>query len=80
VLLVRIGADEAAALVDAALPPADLYAAESARLDRARAAVAERLGPDRLAGLTRRAAHLTPAQVMDHALAAIDAALARSAG
>jgi hypothetical protein len=44
-----VGADETPALVDAALPAAGLYAAEAARLDRARPAVAERLGPRRLA-------------------------------
>jgi predicted ATPase len=75
VLLARVGADEACALVDAALPPAALYPAEAARLDRARAAVAERLGAGRLAALRRRGARLTPAQVVDEAMAAIDAAL-----
>jgi hypothetical protein len=80
VLLARVGSDEAAALVDAALPAAPLYPAEADRLDRARAAVAERLGPDRLAALRRRGAHLTPAQVVDAALEAIDAALRRLPG
>ncbi len=80
VLLARVGADEAVALVDAALPPAAVYPAEAARLDRARAAVAERLGADRLAALHRRGARLTPAQVVDAALTAIDAALDRLAG
>jgi predicted ATPase/DNA-binding SARP family transcriptional activator len=74
VLLARVGADEACALVDAALPPAELYPAEAARLDRARAAVAERLGPARLASIRRRGARLTPAQVVDEAMRAIDAA------
>jgi tetratricopeptide (TPR) repeat protein len=80
VLFARVGADEAAALVDAALPAAELYPAEAARLDRARTAVAERLGADRLAALRRRGTRLTPARVVDEALAAIDAALERLAG
>ncbi len=80
VLLARVGADEAVALVDAALPAASLYPAEAARLDRARAAVAERLGPERLAGLRRRGTRLTPAQVVDEAVDAIDAALERLTG
>ncbi len=80
VLLARVGADEAVALVDAALPPAAVYPAEAARLDRARAAVAERLGAARLAGLHRRGTRLTPSQVVDEALNAIDAALNRLTG
>ena len=80
VLLARVGADEAMALVDAALPEASLYPAEAARLDRARAAVAERLGPDRLTALRRRGARLTAAQVVDEAVNAIDATLERLAG
>jgi hypothetical protein len=77
VLLGRVGADEAAALVDAALPPARMYPAEAARLNRARAAVAERLGADRLAALHRRGAACTPAQLLDEAGHAIDTALIR---
>ena len=80
VLLARVGADEAVALVDAALPAAAVYPAEAARLDRARSAVAERLGPGRLAALHRRGARLTPPEVVDEALRAIDAALRRPAG
>ncbi len=80
VLLARVGADEAVALVDAALPPTAVYPAEAARLDRARAAVAERLGAARLAGLHRRGTRLTPSQVVDEALNAIDAALNRLTG
>jgi predicted ATPase/DNA-binding SARP family transcriptional activator len=80
VLFARAGADEAAALVDAALPAAELYPAEAARLDRARTAVAERLGPDRLAALRRRGTRLSPARVVDDALTAIDAALERLTG
>jgi predicted ATPase/DNA-binding SARP family transcriptional activator len=80
VLLVRVGADETAVLVDAALPPAGVYPAEQARLDRARAAAAERLGADREAALRRRGALLSPAQVHDEASSAIDAALSRMAG
>jgi predicted ATPase/DNA-binding SARP family transcriptional activator len=80
VLLARVGADETAALVDAALPPSRLYAAERARLDRARAAVAERLGPDRLAAVRRRAERMPAAAVVDAALETIDAALRRPAG
>jgi tetratricopeptide (TPR) repeat protein len=80
VLLARIGADETAALVDAALPASRLYAAEAARLDRARTAVAERLGDARLAELRRRGERLGPAGVTDEALAAIDSALKRLAG
>ncbi|GAA0453407.1 SARP family transcriptional regulator [Paractinoplanes deccanensis] len=75
VLLVRVGADETAVLVDAALPPAGLYPAEAARLDRARAAATERLGPERVAELRGRKAH-----VHDEASRAIDAALSRMAG
>jgi predicted ATPase/DNA-binding SARP family transcriptional activator len=80
VLLVRVGADETAVLVDAALPPADVYPAEQARLDRARAAAAERLGSSRVAALRRRGALLTPAMVHDEASRAIDAVLSRMAG
>jgi hypothetical protein len=80
VLLGRVGADEAAAVVDAALPPARVYPAEAARLDRARAAVAERLGADRLAEQHRRGALLTPAEVLDEAVNAIDVALNRLTG
>jgi hypothetical protein len=77
----RIGADETAALVDAAaLTASRLYAAEAARLDRARTAVAERLGPGRPAELRRRGERLGPASVTDEALAAIDSALKRLAG
>jgi hypothetical protein len=80
VLLARVGADETAALVDAAVPASLLYAAERERLDRARAAVADRLGPDRLAAVRRRAARMPAAAVVDAALEAIDAALNRMAG
>jgi predicted ATPase len=76
VLFARIGADEAAALVDAALPAAPVYPAEAGRLRRARAAVAERLGPAGIAAARRRAAVLTSGQVVEAALAAIDADLA----
>ena len=80
VLLVRVGADETAVLVDAALPAADVYPAEAARLERARAAAAERLGPSRADALRRRGALLTAAGVHDEASRAIDAALSRMAG
>jgi predicted ATPase/DNA-binding SARP family transcriptional activator len=80
VLLARVGADDTAALVDAALPAFRMYAAEAARLDRARTAVAERLGPARLAELRRRGERLGPTGVTDEALAAIDSALKRLAG
>ncbi|WP_240670131.1 ATP-binding protein [Actinoplanes solisilvae] len=80
VLLVRVGADETAVLVDAALPPADVYPAEQARLDRARAAAAERLGVARVGILKKRGAVLTPALVHDEASRAIDAVLSRMAG
>ncbi len=80
VLLVRVGADETAMLVDAALPAADLYPAEQARLDRARAAAGERLGAARSAALRRRGALLSPAQVRHEASRVIDAALSRMAG
>jgi hypothetical protein len=56
------------------LPAAPLYPAEAARLDRARAAVAERLGATRLDAIRRRGAGLTPAQVVDEAMRAIGAA------
>jgi hypothetical protein len=68
------------ALVDAALPVVPVYPAEAARLDRARAAVAQRLGGDRLAALHRRGARLTPPEVVDEALRAIDAALGHPDG
>ncbi|GIE93090.1 SARP family transcriptional regulator [Paractinoplanes rishiriensis] len=80
VLLVRVGADETAVLVDAALPTACVYPAEAARLDRARQAAAERLGPDRVAALREAGAALSPARVTDEASRAIDAALARLSG
>jgi len=79
VLLARVGADETAALVDAAVPASPLYAAERERLDRARTAVAERLGPDRLAAARRRAGRMPAAAVVDAALEAIDAALSSAA-
>ena len=79
VLLARIGEDETAALLDAALPAAKVYPAEAARLGRARAAVAERLGPAGVAAADQRAGALTPGQVVDAALGAIDAALGRPA-
>lgn len=80
VLLVRVGADETAMLIDAALPPAEVYPAEAARLDRARAAAAERLGETRVVVLQRRGALLDAAQVADEAVRAIDAALDRGRG
>ena len=76
VLFARIGADETAALVDAALPAACVYPAEAARLSRARAAVAERLGPAGVEAARRRAGVLSGGQVVEAALAAIDADLA----
>ncbi|WP_211277812.1 hypothetical protein, partial [Couchioplanes caeruleus] len=75
VLFARIGADEAAALLDAALPAASVYPAEATRLTRARTAVAERLGTDAVAAAHRRAEALTPGHVVDAALGAIDRAL-----
>ncbi|XVU23643.1 BTAD domain-containing putative transcriptional regulator [Actinoplanes sp. CA-054009] len=75
VLLVRVGEDETALLVDAALPPTDVYPAERARLDRARAAATERLGPEKTEQLKRR-----NTTVYDEASRAIDAALSRMAG
>jgi predicted ATPase/DNA-binding SARP family transcriptional activator len=80
VLLVRIGSDETAVLLDGALPPAEVYPAEAARLRRARAAAAERLGPDRVAALRRSGELLGPSRVTEEAARAIDAALARGCG
>jgi predicted ATPase/DNA-binding SARP family transcriptional activator len=80
VLLVRVGADETAVLLDGALPPAEVYPAEAVRLRRARAAAAERLGPDRAAALRRSGELLGPSRVTDEAARAIDAALARGCG
>ncbi|MEU4557089.1 BTAD domain-containing putative transcriptional regulator [Actinoplanes sp. NPDC023936] len=77
VLLVRVGEDETAVLLDAALPQAAVYPAEAARRDRARAAAAERLGAGRVAEITRRGALLGAAGVTEEAARAIDAALAR---
>jgi hypothetical protein len=76
VLFARIGADDTAALVDAALPAAYVYPAEAARLLRARTAVAERLGPAGAAAARRRASAIDGGQVVEAALAAIDADLA----
>ncbi len=81
VLLARVGADEAAATIDTALragSDAYLYQAEAERLARARAAVAERLGPAELSRVECRAAALSAAQVLDLALDAITAQLGRS--
>ncbi|XVV11004.1 AfsR/SARP family transcriptional regulator [Actinoplanes sp. CA-131856] len=75
VLLVRVGEDETALLVDAALPPTGVYPAEAARLDRARAAAVERLGPENAGKIRRR-----NTTVYDEASRAIDAALSRMAG
>ncbi|BAL91789.1 putative AfsR-family transcriptional regulator [Actinoplanes missouriensis 431] len=77
VLLARVGEDETAVLLDAALPRAAVYPAEAARLDRARAAAAERLGAGRVAEVARRGAMLGAARVTEEAARAIDAALAR---
>ncbi|MEU8240478.1 winged helix-turn-helix domain-containing protein [Actinoplanes missouriensis] len=77
VLLARVGEDETAVLLDAALPQAAVYPAEAARLDRARAAAAERLGAGRVAEVARRGALLGAARVTEEAARAIDAALAR---
>ncbi|SNY57605.1 Predicted ATPase [Paractinoplanes atraurantiacus] len=76
VLLVRVGEDETALLVDAALPGTGVYPAEAARLDRARAAAAERLGPLRAAAARKQ----RTTTVYDEASRAIDAALSRMAG
>ncbi|WP_433367014.1 winged helix-turn-helix domain-containing protein [Actinoplanes sp. CA-142083] len=78
VLLVRVGEDETAVLVDAALPPAGVYPAEAERLERARRAAGERLGAERVNELRRLGAHLTPGQVVEAAARAIEEALARS--
>jgi hypothetical protein len=77
VLLVRVGEDETAVLVDAALPPAGVYPAEAERLERARGAASERLGPARVGELRRLGAHLTPGQVTEAAARAIEEALSR---
>ena len=79
VLFARIGEDETAALLDAALPAATVYPAEAARLERARAAVAERLGPAGVTAAKHRAGALTPGQLVDAAVAAAAAALGRPA-
>jgi hypothetical protein len=82
VLLARVGADAAAATIDTALRTggeAPLYRAEADRMARARSAVAERLGPARLARIERYAATLGAAQVLDLALDAITEHLARFA-
>ncbi|GAA0799049.1 BTAD domain-containing putative transcriptional regulator [Spirilliplanes yamanashiensis] len=72
VLLARIGADEPAALVDGALgEDPRLFRAEAERLARARAAVAERLGPERLAELRARGAALSPGDLLDTVLTII---------
>jgi predicted ATPase/DNA-binding SARP family transcriptional activator len=80
VLLVRIGVDDTAMLLDGALPPAEVYPAEAARLRRARAAAEERLGPDRVADLRRRGDLLGPSGATAEAARAIEAALARGCG
>ncbi|MEU4157421.1 BTAD domain-containing putative transcriptional regulator [Actinoplanes sp. NPDC026670] len=80
VLLARVGADEAAAQLDGALPEAAMYPAEAARLRRAREAVAERLGPERVAALRRHGELLGPARATEAAARAIDVALAQGCG
>jgi tetratricopeptide (TPR) repeat protein len=73
VLLARIGADEPAALISGALDDDQrLYRAEAERLARARTAVAERLGPARLEVLCAEAQAMTPAQLLDRVLGALD--------
>ncbi|MEU8663713.1 hypothetical protein [Actinoplanes philippinensis] len=54
--------------------------AEAARLRRARAAVAERLGPDRVTALRQRGELLGQARVTEEAARAIDVVLARGCG
>jgi predicted ATPase/DNA-binding SARP family transcriptional activator len=80
VLLARAGVDETAALLDGALARAAVYPAEAVRLQRAREAVAQRLGPERVAALRRRGELLGPARVAAEAARAIDAVLARGCG
>ncbi|WP_433826466.1 AfsR/SARP family transcriptional regulator [Actinoplanes sp. CA-015351] len=80
VLLARVGEDETAVLLDAALPPARVYPAEAARLERARGAARERLGVARVAELTRRGTVLGAARVTEEAARSIEAALARGRG
>jgi predicted ATPase/DNA-binding SARP family transcriptional activator len=75
VLLARVGADETAVLLDAALPEALVYPAEAARLDRARDAARERLGPDRFAEVRGRGARLGTARAAEEAAVAIEVAL-----
>ncbi|BEL12234.1 BTAD domain-containing putative transcriptional regulator [Actinoplanes sichuanensis] len=80
VLLARVGADEAAAVLDGALPVAAVYPAEAARLRRAREAVAERLGSERVAVLRRHGELLGPARATEAAARAIDVTLAQGCG
>ncbi|MBB2942642.1 putative ATPase/DNA-binding SARP family transcriptional activator [Actinoplanes lutulentus] len=80
VLLTRVGEDETAMLLDAALPPARVYPAEAARLERARGAARERLGEARVAELTRRGEVLGAARVTEEAARSIEAALTRGRG
>ncbi|GGK81088.1 AfsR/SARP family transcriptional regulator [Mangrovihabitans endophyticus] len=79
VLLARVGEDETAALVDAALPPSAAFPAQAARLARARAAVAERLGA-RTEACHRRGAAMSAVAVTDAALSAIESATRRQTG
>ncbi len=72
VLLARMGRDEAAATLDAAAVDVELYPAERRRVERARAAVDERLGSSAAERIRRRARHLAGHEVVAIALAAID--------
>ncbi|MEU4688261.1 BTAD domain-containing putative transcriptional regulator [Actinoplanes sp. NPDC023714] len=80
VLLVRVGQDEAAMLLDAALPEATVYPAEQARLDRARTAARERLGPRRSGEIAERGALIGTARATGEAATAIEAALTKGRG
>ncbi|WP_232050346.1 hypothetical protein [Actinoplanes sp. OR16] len=74
VLLVRVGQDETAVLLDAALPEAKVYPAEAARLDRARAAARERLGEQRFEEIVRRGAVMGTARATEEAARTIEEA------
>lgn len=76
VLLARIGADEAAAILIGVADVGPLYEAERRRLAHARAAVSERLGEERAGQLHARGAAASPDALLQTALEAIEEALA----
>jgi hypothetical protein len=75
VLLARVGADEAAAVLRGAVDPEGLYEAERRRIAQAQAAVTQRLGAARADELARRGGALTPQELLETAIDAVRGAL-----